>query len=237
MQPNAHLPQAVDALGEDAVVEDHERVTDDRPGLPQGVAEGDLAAAFAGQILDEKHALPLTELTFDLSHPPEPLGFLADINHGQPHPFGDPCGKRNAGRLPSGDRVDRLVADLLTDDLDGHVHDLGAGARVADQLADIDVDGAAAAGREGEGFVRIRQDGPDFQQDTRRRVGDAPSILRYVSHAICSSCRNARCTLPCPPGKARTGAVVPLKPDRKCIGASAISSRSRRRRTRGRSRL
>src|SRR5262249_1459944 len=77
MQLHAGRRQHLDALREDAVVEDHEAVGDLCLGPLQRLDEHQLAAAVCGEVLDQEHALAGLEVALDLPHAAEPLGLLA----------------------------------------------------------------------------------------------------------------------------------------------------------------
>jgi len=72
---------------------------------------------------------------------------------GKPEAVGDPRRVGNARGLAAGDDVELLEAGVARQGRGGEVHQLRADARIEDQLAAVDVDGARPAGREDEGLV------------------------------------------------------------------------------------
>src|SRR5215831_15709381 len=112
VQRHAEIAQDFPRLGKNVVEEENQRVLDLGPGLAQRGAEIDLAAAVAGHVLDQQHALPFDQMTFDLAVAPESFGLLAHIEHRQSEPVGHPGGERNAGGLPASNRVELLEPGL-----------------------------------------------------------------------------------------------------------------------------
>jgi len=85
-----------------------------------------------------------------------------------------------AASLAAGHRVEALEAGDAAHLLHAHIHQLGAGAREADDLAAIDIDRAEPAGGEGEGFLRADMDRLDVQQDVGGDLGPALGIGHFV---------------------------------------------------------
>ena len=167
MQLDAARRQHLDALREDAVVEDHEAVGDLGLGLLQRLDEDQLAAAVGGEVLDQQHALAGLEVALDLGHAAEALGLLAHVDHrllGQRRQEG---GERDAGGLAARHHVDLVPADLAIDRLQRMAHDLGARLGIGDQLAAVDVDRARPPRGEDVRVLGPAMDGLDVEQQAR----------------------------------------------------------------------
>src|ERR1043165_9081019 len=104
VEANLFGGQRLEALWEDAVMEDDEGVADDPAGGADRADEVELRGALAREILDQQHARPLRHLALDLGVAAEALRLLADIEHRQGHALGDPGGEGDAGGLAAGDR-------------------------------------------------------------------------------------------------------------------------------------
>ena len=172
MELYADAVHRLPALREDAVVEHHEGVVDLLAGLAQRLAERDLGAAVGGEVLDQDGAMAFRHRALDPGVAAKPFGLLADVEHRQHQPVGDPGRERDAGGLAARDRVEALIADLPQDGGGGVVHQLPAQARIGDQLAAVGVDRARPAGREDEGLFRAHMDRPDLEHHARDATAD-----------------------------------------------------------------
>ncbi|SIT48797.1 hypothetical protein BN2475_1140009 [Paraburkholderia ribeironis] len=176
MQVDVDVFQHRHAFLEDVVVEQHEAVVHRGAGRAQRVDEVDLAAAVGGQVFDQQHALTFGQQTFDLRVTAETLGLLAHVLHRHHQAVGQPCRERNASGFATGHGVDLLVADVAQDGGLGHFHQTTAHARIRDQLAAVDINGARPAGRENVRFLRVEVHCLHFQQHFGGRVGDRLAI-------------------------------------------------------------
>src|SRR2546423_14662298 len=91
------------------------------------------------------------------------LRLVADIDHWQAEAVGAPGGERNTGSLAPGYSVQALIAGALMDAFEGEVDDLGPGARIADDLAAVDIDRREPPRSELEWLSRTKMRRLDFQ--------------------------------------------------------------------------
>ena len=155
--------------GEDAVVEDDERVRDLAAGGADRLGEAQLRAAVGGEVLDQQHPRALGHRALDLGVAPEALGLLAHVEHRQAEPLGDPGGERDAGGLAAGDRVERLEARVAQELGAGEVHQRAADAR----------ERRSACGSRCRPARRARR-----SAGRARRGGSAPPRPRAASRAV-----------------------------------------------------
>src|SRR5271168_1623552 len=77
VQRDTEVAEDFFAVGKDVVEEDNENVVDRRAGSAQCFAEIDLAAAIAGHVLDQEHAVAILDMTLDLGIAAKALRLLA----------------------------------------------------------------------------------------------------------------------------------------------------------------
>ena len=156
--------------GKNPVVKNDDAVLHDGPGLPDGVAEIHLAFSVGGQILDEKHPLPLFQIALNLALAPESLFFLANVDHRLVVVVREPCGERNARSLPARDDVESLSSDVRVDFPGGDLHDLAALARGGDDFPAIHIDRAGPAGGENIRLLEVAVDRLNLEKKFRHPV-------------------------------------------------------------------
>ena len=195
VQPQAVAGERVDRLREDAVVEDDEGVRDLGAGGAQRLGEPELRAAVGGQILDQQHPRALGQRPLDLRVAAEALGLLADVEHRQAEPLGDPGGEGDARGLAAGDRVELREAGVAQQLGAGEVHQRRPHRRIGDQLAAVDVDRRGEPGGELVGLVAAEVHGPDLEQHARRQPRHLRVGRKSVSeHGLPFSPSHATCT-------------------------------------------
>ncbi len=151
-------------LLEDIVEEDDQRMLQDAAGFTDRIGEADFRATVRGQILDEEHTLTLAQISLDARIAPESLGLFADINHRQVKAIGDPSRERYPGRFATRDNIEGLEARAAHQFGHREIHQCRADARIRNQFATIDVDGARKAGCERERRIDAKMNRLDFQQ-------------------------------------------------------------------------
>ncbi|CAD9227132.1 hypothetical protein BCEN4_630017 [Burkholderia cenocepacia] len=184
VQVDVDVLQDRHAFLEDVVVEQHEAVVHRRARGAQRVDEVDLAAAVGGQVFHQQHARAFFQMAFDLRVAAETLRLFTHVLHRHHHPVRDPGRERDAGRLAARHRVDLLEADVARDRRFRHFHQRTAHARIRDQLAAVDIDGACPAGREDERFFGIEVHRLHFEQDFGGRIRDRLTIVACHGHSL-----------------------------------------------------
>ena len=189
MQPDAVVGQALDRVGEDAVVKHHRRVGAGGARVADRVHEAQLAAAVRRQVLDQQHPLAFGHRALNPGVAAVALGLLADIGHGQAHPFGHEGGEGDARGLAARDVVERLESCVPHDGGGKEIHQRAADARVRDELAAVDVGRPLQARGVGVGLGRVEVDGPDLQQHPGGQAGDFLGRGEGKRHASSSTCQ------------------------------------------------
>ena len=157
---------------EDAVIEDHRRMGAGRAGLADRIDEAQLRAAVGGQILDQQHALAFGHRALDAGIAAVAFRLFAHIGHRQGEALGDHRGKGNARGLAARDVVEGLEARVAQHGDGQKIHQGRADARIADQLAAVDIGGRGQARGEREGRLGVEMHRLDFQKHPRGQAGD-----------------------------------------------------------------
>ncbi|MCY1540220.1 hypothetical protein D9M68_758460 [compost metagenome] len=153
---------------------------DDAAGRADRVDELEHRTAGCRQVLDDENACAFRHVPFDLGVAAVALRRLADIDHRQAQALGEHGREGNAGRFAAGNHVEFLETGLTQDRGCGKIHHSRTDARVGNQLAAVDIDGARHAGRQLVGLIGTEV----YSLDLPEHLGDQLSHNGLVGERV-----------------------------------------------------